>query len=57
MKTVAGSLLVFGAFLGAGEAAEDRDEYTAENIFWVPPEARWAHLKAPGVGARERLAP
>ena len=27
------------------EAAEDRDEYTAENIFWVPPEARWAHLK------------
>ena len=28
------------------EAAEDRDEYTAENIFWVPPEARWAHLKA-----------
>ena len=29
-----------------GEAAEDRDEYTAENIFWVPPEARWAQLKA-----------
>ena len=27
-------------------AAEDRDEYLAENIFWVPPEARWAHLKA-----------
>ena len=27
-------------------AAEDRDEYTAENIFWVPPEARWAHLQA-----------
>ena len=27
-------------------AAEDRDEYTAENIFWVPPEARWAHLRA-----------
>ena len=23
------------------EAAEDRDEYIAENIFWVPPEARW----------------
>ena len=22
------------------ETAEDRDEYTAENIFWVPPEAR-----------------
>ena len=29
-----------------GEAAEDRDEYIAENIFRVPPEARWAHLKA-----------
>ena len=26
------------------EAAEDRDEYIAENIFWVPQEARWAHL-------------
>ena len=32
---------------GFGEdAAEDRDEYTAESIFWVPTEARWAHLKA-----------
>ena len=28
------------------EAAEDRDEYIAENIFWVPQEARWARLKA-----------
>ena len=28
-----------------GDAAEDRDEYVAENIFWVPPEARWTHLK------------
>ena len=28
------------------EAAEDPDEYTAESIFWVPPEARWAHLNA-----------
>ena len=28
-----------------GEAAEDRDEYVAENIFWVPPGARWSHLK------------
>jgi len=27
------------------EAAEDRDEYIAENIFWVPPEARWQHLR------------
>ena len=22
------------------------DEYRGENIFWVPPEARWPHLKA-----------
>ena len=28
------------------DAAEDRDEYIAENIFWVPPEARWMQLKA-----------
>ena len=28
------------------ESAEDRTEYIAENIFWVPPEARWAKLKA-----------
>ena len=25
---------------------EDQDEYLADNIFWVPPEARWPHLKA-----------
>ena len=28
------------------DAAEDRDQYTAENIFWAPPEARWTGLKA-----------
>ena len=28
------------------EATEDRDEYVAENIFWVPPEARWQRLQA-----------
>jgi type I restriction enzyme M protein len=26
--------------------AEDRDEYIAENVFWVPKEARWAKLQA-----------
>jgi type I restriction enzyme M protein len=25
---------------------EDPDEYLANNIFWVPPEARWSHIKA-----------
>ena len=28
------------------DAAEDRDEYTAENVFWVPAEARWFQLQA-----------
>jgi type I restriction enzyme M protein len=28
------------------EYAEDRDEYLAENVFWVPKEARWANLQA-----------
>ena len=27
-------------------AAEDKDEYLADNIFWVPKEARWSHLRA-----------
>lgn len=28
------------------EGAEDPDEYLADNIFWVPAEARWSHLQA-----------
>ncbi len=27
-------------------AAEDPDEYLADNIFWVPKDARWSHLQA-----------
>jgi len=27
-------------------AAEDPDEYLAENVFWVPKQARWSHLQA-----------
>src|SRR6476619_1471398 len=38
----------------AGANAEDPDEYRAENVFWVPKEARWSHLqtnaKQPGIG-------
>jgi type I restriction enzyme M protein len=30
----------------AGELLESRDEYTAEGVFWVPPEARWEYLRA-----------
>ena len=39
------------AFLSSPEQAaegadpEDEDEYKAKNIFWVPKEARWQHLK------------
>jgi type I restriction enzyme M protein len=29
-----------------GADPEDPDEYRALGIFWVPPEARWSHLKA-----------
>ena len=38
------------------EGAEDRDEYLAENIFWVPEDARWDALcqgaKQPDIGGR-----
>ncbi len=30
----------------SGADPEDRDEYRAENIFWVPKDARWAQLQA-----------
>jgi type I restriction enzyme M protein len=29
----------------ASELLESRDEYTAEGVFWVPPEARWGYLR------------
>ena len=38
----------------AGSNPEDPDEYKAENIFWVPPAARWTYLqnsaKQPTIG-------
>src|SRR5215204_5718467 len=34
------------ALLAEGADAEDPDEYLAENVFWVPKEARWPHLQA-----------
>jgi type I restriction enzyme M protein len=30
----------------AGANPEDPDEYRAENVFWVPADARWSHLQA-----------
>ena len=32
----------------AEDMLESRDEYTAENVFWVPLEARWAEIQAKG---------
>jgi type I restriction enzyme M protein len=29
-----------------GADPEDKDEYRAENIFYVPPEARWSHIQS-----------
>jgi type I restriction enzyme M protein len=40
-----GKLLV-GKGEYAGANPEDKDEYKAENVFWVPKEARWSHLQA-----------
>jgi type I restriction enzyme M protein len=28
------------------QVVEDKDEYLAGNVFWVPKDARWSHLKA-----------
>ena len=46
--------LAAGAGDYAGANPEDADEYRAENVFWVPKEARWAHLlgnaKQPTIG-------
>jgi len=38
--------LVAGEGDYAGADPEDPDEYKAENIFWVPADARWSHLQA-----------
>jgi type I restriction enzyme M protein len=40
------SKLVAGKGDYAGANPEDKDEYKAENIFWVPKEARWSFLQA-----------
>jgi len=46
--------LVAGEGEYAGANPEDPDEYRAENIFWVPPAARWSYLqnsaKQPTIG-------
>jgi type I restriction enzyme M protein len=46
--------LITGEGEYAGANPEDPDEYRAENIFWVPPAARWSYLqnnaKQPTIG-------
>ncbi|MDP1611915.1 MAG: class I SAM-dependent DNA methyltransferase [Sulfuritalea sp.] len=46
--------LVAGKGDYAGANSEDQDEYKAENVFWVPPAARWSYLqnsaKQPTIG-------
>ena len=40
----------------APSCAEDPDEYLAENIFWVPKEARWSPLQGQCQAAEDRQA-
>ena len=51
-KLVEGSLAKAGEYKGANP--EDKDEYLAASVFWVPKEARWARLqsraKQPSIG-------
>ena len=46
--------LIAGEGQYEGADPEHADEYRAENVFWVPPEARWQHLqdnaKQPTIG-------
>jgi type I restriction enzyme M protein len=52
LKYISDSFEELHAKLLAGDAEyegadpEDRDEYLAENVFFVPQEARWSHLQA-----------
>lgn len=43
-KLLAGAKSKVGDYAGANP--EDPDEYRAENVFWVPADARWSHLQA-----------
>ncbi|NMA46734.1 MAG: SAM-dependent DNA methyltransferase [Lentisphaerae bacterium] len=47
LKYISDAFMEMHARLSTDEYAdpEDRDEYLAENVFWVPPEARWPSLQ------------
>jgi len=57
LKYISDAFMEKFTVLQADELAdpEDKDEYLADNIFWVPPEARWSHLqknaKRPEIGS------
>ena len=47
LKYISDSFETLHAKLKAGAGnPEDRDEYKAENVFWVPASARWSHIHA-----------
>jgi type I restriction enzyme M protein len=48
LKYISEAFAAHYARLGEEDYAdqEDPEEYLAANVFWVPPEARWAHLQA-----------
>ena len=52
LKYISDSFEALHAKIIAGEGEyeyadpEDGDEYRGENVFWVPPSARWSHIKA-----------
>lgn len=50
LKYISDAFEEYHAKLLAGKAdgfdPEDPDEYKAKNVFWVPGEARWSHLRA-----------
>ena len=48
LKYISDAFMERFAALQADEFAdpEDKDEYLADNIFWVPPEARWSFLQS-----------
>ena len=62
LRYISDSFNSFNAKLKSGKGRykgadpEDRDEYEAENVFWVPKNARWAsinsHAKLPTIGKK-----
>jgi type I restriction enzyme M protein len=58
LKYISDSFLEKYETLQAEEFAdpEDRDEYLADNVFWVPAEAPWDFLQSNAKGSEDRAA-